>query len=70
MSGRGGDGCSWSDSTRRKRPTLFEEALGLDKDNPEANLGNAWVASEGFDKMAVRVSREGAEAARELSRGA
>ncbi len=32
---------------------LFGEALELDKDDPEALLGQAWVASEGFDKMAV-----------------
>lgn len=36
--------------------TLFGEALELDKDNPEAILGQAWVASEGFDKMAVELA--------------
>ena len=30
--------------------TLFEEALAIDKDDAEAMLGQAWVASEGFDK--------------------
>ena len=38
--------------------TLFEEALGLDKDDPEALLGQAWVASEGFDKMAVELANK------------
>ena len=36
--------------------TLFGEALALDKDDPEALLGQAWVASEGFDKMAVELA--------------
>ncbi len=35
---------------------LFEEALEIDKEDPEATLGQAWVASEGFDKMAVELA--------------
>lgn len=36
--------------------TLFTEALAIDKEDPEATLGQAWVASEGFDKMAVELA--------------
>ena len=36
--------------------TLFGEALAIDKDDAEAMLGQAWVASEGFDKMAVEMA--------------
>jgi tetratricopeptide (TPR) repeat protein len=38
--------------------TLFTEALAIDKDDPEAILGQAWVASEGFDKMAVELANK------------
>ncbi|MBY0506748.1 MAG: tetratricopeptide repeat protein [Bryobacteraceae bacterium] len=41
---------------KEEASNLFEEALGLDKDDPEAMLGQAWVASEGFDKMAVELA--------------